>query len=62
MGYLSAWFPNFTPTQLLQATAASYNIGLWGISGNPNTIDWGTAPAGANGNYGSDILLLMNCF
>lgn len=57
--YLAAKFPNFTPTQLLQATAASYNIGRGGISGNPNTIDVGTKP---HDNYGSLILELMNCF
>lgn len=62
MNTLQNKFPNFTPTQLLQATAASYNFGKGNISGNPATIDWGTAPGGANGNYGSDILLLMNCF
>jgi hypothetical protein len=57
--YLAAKFPNFTPTQLLQATAASYNIGRGGISGNPNTIDGGTKP---HDNYGSLVLELMNCF
>lgn len=62
MAILAANFPNFTPTQLLQATAASYNFGTGNISGNPNTIDWGTAPGGAAGNYGSNILGLMNCF
>jgi RHS repeat-associated protein len=62
MAYLANKFPNFTPRQLLQATAASYNFGVGNISGNPATIDWGTAPGGPKGNYGSDILLLMDCF
>lgn len=39
---LAAAFPNFTSTQLLQATAASYNFGTPTISGNPATIDVGT--------------------
>lgn len=42
MDKLSAAHPNFNPTQLLQATAASYNFGTGNISGNPNTIDVGT--------------------
>jgi len=57
--YLAEQFPNFTPTQLLQATAASYNLGPGGIHGNPNRIDVGSKP---NNNYGSLILLLMECF
>jgi RHS repeat-associated protein len=44
MTYLATQFPNLSPTQLLQATAASYNLGPGGISGNPNTIDVGTTP------------------
>ena len=62
---LSNEFPAFTPDQLLQATAASYNIGTdpnTGISGNPNTIDVGTAPGGIHGNYGSNVVGLMSCF
>jgi hypothetical protein len=62
---LSNEFPAFTPDQLLQATAASYNIGTdpnTGISGNPNTIDVGTAPGGIRGNYGSNVVGLMSCF
>ena len=63
MNYLGGKFPNFTPDQLLQATAASYNIGRKGISGNPATIDAGTAPAPkAPGNYGSNVVNLMSCF
>ncbi len=55
--------PNFTETQLVQATAATYNMGLGkpvgsNISGNPDTIDVGTT----FGNYGANILLLINCF
>jgi RHS repeat-associated protein len=56
---LAAKFPNFTPTQLLQATAAAYNLGIGGISGNPATIDGGTQP---HGNYGATVLQLMKCF
>ena len=62
---LSNEFPAFTPDQLMQATAASYNIGTdpnTGISGNPNTIDVGTAPGGIRGNYGSNVVGLMSCF
>jgi RHS repeat-associated protein len=58
MSALSSAFPNFTPSQLLQATAASYNLGLEGISGNPNTIDAGTT----GGNYGSTVVGMMGCF
>jgi len=53
---------------LTQATAASYNMGVFNPStgrpnftGNPGTIDQGTA--GPNGgNYGSNVVALMNCF
>ena len=55
---LSAEFTNFTAAQLLQATAASYNLGVGGISGNPSTIDVGTP----GGNYGSNVAGLMQCF
>ena len=41
-----------------QATAAAYNLGKGGVSGNPDTIDRGSTW----GNYGSDITLLMHCF
>ena len=58
MSSLSTAFPDSTPSQLLQATAASYNFGLTNISGNPNTIDVGTT----GGNYGSNVARLMNCF
>ena len=61
MALLGARFPNFTPGQLLQATAASYNIGTdrrRGISGNPNTIDVKTT----HDNYGSNVVNLMQCF
>ena len=56
---LAAKFPNFTSYQLLQATAASWNLGPGGISGNPNTIDVGTTP---DGHYGRNALELMSCF
>ena len=58
MTYLAGKFPNFTAAQLLQATAAAYNFGTGNISGNPNTIDVGTA----RGNYGSNVIQLMTCF
>jgi RHS repeat-associated protein len=51
-------YKNFTPAQLLQATAASYNFGTGNITGNPNTIDMGTT----GGNYGINVLALMICF
>jgi hypothetical protein len=50
--------PNLNPMQLLQATAASYNFGTSNISGNPNTIDAGSA----NDNYGTNVMNLMDCF
>lgn len=58
MASLSAAHPNLNSTQLLQATAASYNFGAGNISGNPQTIDVGTT----GGNYGSNVLGLMSCF
>jgi RHS repeat-associated protein len=54
-------YPNLTSTQLLQATAASYNLGVSrrAISGNPDTIDVGSA----RGNYGSNVIDIMRyCF
>ena len=58
MAYLANAYPNFTPDQLLQATAASYNLGTGGISGNPATIDEGSA----GDNYGSNVVDLMETF
>jgi hypothetical protein len=61
MDYLASKFPNFSPAQLLQATAASYNMNPYkpgNFTGNPNTIDVGTT----GNNYGMNILLLMDCF
>jgi RHS repeat-associated protein len=49
---------NFDSDQFKQALAASYNIGAGGISGDPTKIDKGTW----NGNYGSNIVDLMDCF
>lgn len=57
MTYLSRKF-DFTPIQLLQATAASYNFGVDDISGNPATIDVGTTIH----NYGRSVVLIMRCF
>lgn len=51
-------FSDFTKTQILQATAASYNFGIKNISGNPDTTDQGTA----HNNYGSNVMGLMQCF
>lgn len=52
----------FSPQQLLQATAASYNKGLGKkssrITDDPRSIDLKTA----GGNYGQNILDLMDCF
>jgi RHS repeat-associated protein len=58
MDTLAAAHQNLNPRQLLQATAAAYNFGTKNISGNPNTIDVGTA----RNNYGSNVLNLMDCF
>jgi hypothetical protein len=58
MSALSTAFPSFTSSQLLQATAASYNFGVSNISGDPNTIDMGAT----GGNYGSNVVGLMSCF
>ncbi len=59
LAYLAGQFPNFNQTQLLQATAASWNLGPFHFSGNPDTIDVGSKP---NGTYGATALTLMNCF
>jgi len=59
MQSLAAKFPNFTPDQLLRATAASYSLGVGGIWGNPATIDVGSNP---NGHYGANVLGIMKCF
>jgi len=61
MAFLAAKFSGFIPTQLLQATAASHNIGRGGISGNPATIDNGTNGT-PPGHYGASVIGLMNCF
>ena len=58
MAILAKKYPNLDPSQLLQATAASYNLGTGGISGNPNTIDMGST----GNNYGSNVLQLIDCF
>ena len=58
MATLGAKYPNLSPAQLLQATAASYNFGTGNISGNPNTIDVGTT----GNNCGSNVVNLMDCF
>ncbi len=55
---LAANHPNLDQAHLLQATAASYNFGTGNITGNPNTIDVGSA----GNNYGSNIMNLMDCF
>ena len=58
MKTLAAEFPSLTPTQLVQATADSYNFGTKNIYGNPATMDVGTT----GNNYGSNVLNLMDCF
>ena len=58
MATLAAQHQNLNATELLQATAASYNFGTGNISGNVCTIDVGTA----GNNYGSNVLDLMDCF
>jgi Transglycosylase SLT domain len=58
MSSIAAHHPNLSAAQQLQATAASYNFGVGNISGNPNTIDQGTT----GGNYGSNVVDLMDCF
>jgi len=61
MNYLSGRFPDFSPEQLMQATAASHNMNPYkrgNFTGNPNRIDVGTT----GGNYGYNVLQLMNCF
>jgi hypothetical protein len=55
---LAADHPNLDAAHLMQATAASWNLGTGGISGNPDTIDVGSA----GGNYGSNVMNLMECF
>ncbi len=61
MEALAAKFPTFTGDELLQATAASYNLGVGGISGDPETIDIGTRGTPKN-SYGANVLQLMECF
>lgn len=57
--YLASKVSNFTPSQLLQATAAGYNFDpVKNIRGSPNTIDIGTT----GNNYGSNVVGLMSCF
>jgi phage-related minor tail protein len=57
--YLGAKFPTFTPSQILQGTAAGYNFDpVRNIRGDPNAIDRGTT----QGNYGSNVMGLMSCF
>jgi hypothetical protein len=55
---LAGLYPNFDAAHLMQATAASWNLGVGGISGNPDTIDVGSP----RNNYGSNIMDLMTCF
>ena len=61
MAYLKSKFPGFTADELLQATAASYNLGLGGISGNPSTTDVGTHGQPPD-RYGANVLQLRECF
>ncbi len=56
--YLAKAYPHLDPAHLLQATAAAWNLGVGGITGNPETIDVGSP----RDNYGSNIVNLMDCF
>jgi hypothetical protein len=58
MQILAAKFPSLTSAQLWQATADAYNFGVGNISGNPSTMDVGSA----HNNYGSNVMQLMTCF
>jgi hypothetical protein len=58
MQILAAKFPGLTSAQLWQATADAYNFGTGNISGNPSTMDIGSA----HNNYGSNVMQLMTCF
>lgn len=70
MNYMADHYPSYTGSYLLQAAAAEYNMGPTNkntgksnFSGDPAKIDQGTSdPTGGTGNYGADILLLMDCF
>lgn len=55
---IAAKYPSFTPSELLQATAAAYNFGVSNISGDPSTIDVGTT----GNNYGSNVVGMMQGF
>ena len=59
--YLAGQFPKFTGDELLQATAASFNLGPGRFSGNPATIDVGSMGTPENG-YGANVVQLMECF
>ena len=58
MTELATNYPSFTPAQLEQATAASYNFGTGNITGNPATIDQGST----GNNYGSNVVDLTHAF
>lgn len=55
-------FPQLTETQVMHAALAAYNFGPNNISGNPATIDVGTAGYSQGRPYGENVLLLANCF
>ena len=61
MAIVAAKHPNFTGDVLLQATAASFNLGPNNFNGNPATIDVGSNGTPTNG-YGANVLQLMECF
>jgi len=58
MRYFTGRFSNFSALDILHATAAAHNLGKGGISGNPSTIDKGSA----HNNYGQNVLDIMSCF
>ena len=51
----------FKGDELLQATAASYNLGPHGFSGDATKIDKGSSGPPKNG-YGNNAVQLMECF
>jgi soluble lytic murein transglycosylase-like protein len=61
MTLLAAKHPNFTGDVLLQATAASYNLGPNAFSGDPDKIDIGSKGTPKDA-YGANVMQLMECF
>jgi RHS repeat-associated protein len=53
-----ASYTSFSSDKFMQATAASFNLGPNGFSGNPDTIDAGST----GGNYGGNVMGIRTCF